>query len=206
MAAGQLTGRLQKAVIIGDSHVYWLNRFLDSAGPSWVWPGVSADFAVDGHGFKVEYVGRRGATVRSLQSEEHWERFALLRPQLVLLHAGSNDVSSGGSPQQIAWELLDFATDLVASGVGHVVIGQLIRRKNWRDLTAIEGAARTVMVNEVIRAECQQCHQVSFWKHKGFLNSQEPIFRSDGVHFNDLGSYKLFRSYRGAILRAAKWL
>ena len=47
MAAGQLTGRLQKAVIVGDSHVYWLNRFLESAGPSWVWPGVSADFAVD---------------------------------------------------------------------------------------------------------------------------------------------------------------
>ena len=87
MAAGQLTGRLQKAVIVGDSHVYWLNRFLESAGPSWVRPGVSADFAVDGHGFEVEYVGRRGATVRSLRSEEHWERFALLRPQLVLLHA-----------------------------------------------------------------------------------------------------------------------
>ena len=108
-------GRPQKAVIIGDSHVYWLNRFLDSAGPSWVWPGVSADFAVDDHGFEVEYVGHRGATVRSLRSKEHWEHFALLRTQLVLLHAG------------IAWELLDFATDLVASGVGHVVIGQLIR-------------------------------------------------------------------------------
>jgi hypothetical protein len=95
---------------------------LESAGPSWVWPGVSADFAVEGYGFEVEYVGRRGATVCSLRSEEHWERFALLLAQLVLLHTGSNDVSSGGSPHQIAWELLDFATDLVASGVGHVVI------------------------------------------------------------------------------------
>ena len=48
------------------------------------------------------------------------------------------------------------------------------------------------MVNEVNRVEYQQCHQVSYWKHKGVMNSQEPIFRSDGVHFNDLGSYKLF--------------
>ena len=62
------------------------------------------------------------------------------------------------------------------------------------------------MVNEVIRAECKQSHHVSFWKHKGFMNSQELIFHTDGVHFNDLGSYKLFRSYRGAVLRAAKWL
>ena len=77
MAPGQLTGRLQKAVIVGDRHVYWLNWFLESAGPSWVWPRVSADFAVDGYGFEVEYVGRRGATVCSLRSEEHWERFAL---------------------------------------------------------------------------------------------------------------------------------
>ena len=83
---------------------------------------------------------------------------------LVLLHAESNDVSTGGSLHQIAWELLDFATDLVASGVGHVVIGQFIRLKNWRDLSAVEGVARNVMVNEVIRAECQQCHQVSFGK------------------------------------------
>ena len=57
------------------------------------------------------------------------------------------------------------------------------------------------MVNEVNRVEYQQCHQVSYWKHKGVMNSQEPIFRSDGVHFNDLGSYKLFRSYRGSILQ-----
>ena len=93
---GGSAGQLQKAVIVGDGHVYWLNRLLESAGPSWAWPGVSADFAVDGHGFQVEYVDRLGATVRSLRSEEHWERFALLRPHLVLLHAGSNDVSSGG--------------------------------------------------------------------------------------------------------------
>ena len=33
-----------------------------------------------------------------------------------------------------------------------------------------------------------------FFGNKGFMNSQEPIFRTDGVHFNDLGSYKLFRS------------
>ena len=39
-----------------------------------------------------------------------------------------------------------------------------------RDLSAVEGAARTVTVNEVIRAECKQCHQVSFWEHKGFMN------------------------------------
>ena len=80
---------------------------------------------------------------------------------------------------------------------------RLIPCKNWRDVSTVEGAACNVMVNEVIRAEC---HQVSFWKHKGLMNSQEPIFRTDGVHFNDLGSYKLFRSYRGAILRVAKWL
>ena len=78
--------------------MYWLNCFLESSGPSWIWPGVSADFAVDSHGFEREYVGRRGATVRSLRSEQHWVRFALLRLQLVLLHAELNDVSSGGVP------------------------------------------------------------------------------------------------------------
>ena len=31
------------------------------------------------------------------------------------------------------------------------------------------------------------------------MNSHEPIFHNDEVHFIDLGNYKLFRSYRAAI-------
>lgn len=207
MATDRFTGG-NRAVIVGDSHVFWLARFLESAGPSWAWPGVSADFAVDGHGFNVKYVGRRGATVQSLRSDEHWERFACLDPQVVLLHVGGNDIDTSGGlcPQQIAWDLLEFATELVAFGVSHVVIGQLIRREGWRHLSPAEGAARAASVNEIVKAECEQCHQVSFWKHKGFMNPQDRVFREDGVHLNDLGNYKLFRSYRGAILRAAKWL
>ena len=74
--------------------------------------------------------------IRSLRPEELWERFTLLRPQLLLLHAGSND--------QIPWELLDFATDLVASEVGHDWLSASLSGMKIGERSAVEGAARTV--------------------------------------------------------------
>ena len=48
-------------------------------------------------------------------------------------------------------------------------------------------------VNDFVKAACEGCQQVSFWKHKGFWNPQSTVFRDDGVHFNDLGNYKLYK-------------
>ncbi|CAH3170365.1 unnamed protein product, partial [Porites lobata] len=42
-----------------------------------------------------------------------------------------------------------------------------------------------------------------YWKHRGFWNSRENIYLPDGVHLNDLGNLKLFRSIRGAVIKAA---
>ena len=77
-------GRDTRALIMGHSHVFWLRRFIESAGPSW--PGVSSNFAVDGHGCRVHYIGVCGARLPYLRTDEQWERTSILRPQLVVLH------------------------------------------------------------------------------------------------------------------------
>ena len=41
-------------------------------------------------------------------------------------------------------------------------------------------------------------------KHIGLFNPSTPVLLEDGVHLNAAGQYALYRSYRGAILRAAK--
>ena len=61
-------------------------------------------------------------------------------------------------------------------------------------------------VNDFVKAACEGCEQVSFWKHNGFWNPQSTVFRDDGVHLNDLGNYKLYCSIRGGILRAVSLL
>ena len=41
-----------------------------------------------------------------------------------------------------------------------------------------------------------------YWKHREFWNSWENIYLPGGVHLNDLGNLKLFRSIRGAVIKA----
>jgi len=41
-----------------------------------------------------------------------------------------------------------------------------------------------------------------YWRYRDFWNSQENIYLPDAVHLNDLGNLKLFRSIRGAVIKA----
>ena len=190
-----------RALIMGYSHIFWLQRFIESA-----WPRVSLNFAVEGHGCCVHYIGVCGARLPSLRTDEQWERIYILRPQLVVLHVGGNDLDSlaSPSPQQVGAQLVEFANELVVVGVSHVVICQLIWCDSWRHFSTEVGAALVACVNDFVKAACEGCKQVSFWKHKGFWNSQSVVFRDD--HINDLGNYKLYRSIRGIILRAVSLL
>ena len=44
------------------------------------------------------------------------------------------------------------------------------------------------------------------WFHKGLTNPVRTVLLPDGVHLNTLGQYLLYRSYRGAILKALSLL
>ena len=63
-----------QALIMGYSHVWWLARFIKSALPSL--PGVSSNFAVNGHGLNVEYIGIRRARLPLLHTDDQWERIS----------------------------------------------------------------------------------------------------------------------------------
>ena len=92
-----------------------------------------------------------------------------------------------------------YAQALVTLGVKRVVVGQIVRRQSWRHISYEEGTTRVTEVNEFLTAVCDDPH-ASFWRHQGFWNVQRQIFRPDGVHFNDLGNHKLFRSVKGGSL------
>lgn len=48
--------------------------------------------------------------------------------------------------------------------------------------------------------------QVFCWTHSSFSNPSKPFYLADGVHLNQVGQYLLYRSYRGAILKALAML
>ena len=190
-----------KVLILGDSHITWLDRFVRATRP-----GRTDGFAVDGHNCVVRCVGRPGATLLHLRSCAVRRRVDAEAAHVVILHVGGNDLDSLPShqPQAIGMSVFMFAKQLVGQGVRHVVISQVVRRARWRHSTVEDGTRRVDAMNEFLDAACSGPEPISFWRHKGLWNVQRTVFRLDGVHMNDLGNYRLYRSMRGAIFTAMK--
>ena len=55
-------------------------------------------------------------------------------------------------------------------------------------------------LSKYLRVVLESIPYACYWKHRGFWNSKSRFLHCDGVHLNNLGHFKLYRSLRGAIL------
>ena len=193
-------------LVLGDSHVYWLERFVASA---------EVDFAPgsfrEGRDCRIAFKGYRGGTVTTMEKNRGLDRLLEAElPAVVVLSVAGNAIDTAASmgtltTLEVGMQLYNFAQVLVQRGVQQVVVCQVVRRKSWRHLTQDVATARVSEINEFLRAACDDEH-LSFWRHKGFWNSQKEIFRRDGVHFNARGNFKLWKSIQGSCFGAMKRL
>ena len=190
------------ALVLGDSHVSWLERFVSSSGIRF---GTGS--SVVGTDCHFKFAGYRGGIVSSVRDDADVLRLLdLHRPAIVVLCLSGNDVyGSRESVLTVGMRLYAYAQSLVARGISHVVVCQVVRRQCVRRYSWEEGTQRVLEINEFLKAVCDT-ESLSFWYHRGFWQSQRNIFRGDGVHFNDLGNYKLWRSVKGAVFVALKRL
>lgn len=188
------------ALVLGDSHVFWLERFVASSAIRF---GTGS--AVEGTDCRFRFAGFRGGNVASVSDDRAVAQLLELElPRIVIISLGGNDVYSGREHVlKVGMRLFELAQALVAKGVSQVVVCQVVRRQSVRPISLDEGAKRVLEINEFLGAVCDTEH-LSFWRHRGFWQSQRNIFRGDGVHFNDLGNYKLWRSVKGAVFVALK--
>ena len=105
------------------------------------------------------------------------------------------------SPHLVASGLCLLATELLAIGVQQVGVCQIEHRGKWRHCSVEEGTARADSVNVKLDAECQGSVSQFYWHHKSLWTSPVQVFRSDQVHYNDVGNLQLYRSIRGGSLR-----
>ena len=59
--------------------------------------------------------------------------------------------------------------------------------------------------NHYLSVVLETIRNVFSWYHKGFTNPGQALI-ADGVHVNTAGQYRLYCSYRGAILKALSML
>ena len=188
-----------RTLVLGDSHVFWLERFHKEQ--RLVIPNLC--MRAEDH---VGMLGIRGGTVPSLKSAMTVKFIKTFAPELVILHVGGNDLDSKSRPppQLVGMRIFECAKQIISLGVSRVVVCQIVRREKWRQFSYEAGTMAVTDANEFMQAACGGHATISFWKHKGLWSSERAAFRLDGVHFNNLGNYKLLRSIRGAIITASK--
>ena len=182
-----------KVLLVGHSHVVWLEHYLRGAPQNF---GLSE--------VEISYLGVRGGRVATFKNK--LDEVARLAPDIIIMHLGGNDLESDRPPQQVGMELYELAKDYKKLGVKHVTVCKIIRRAQWRHLSVNEGNARVIIINEFLSAVCDGYREIYSWRHRGLWQPDNGIFREDGVHLNDLGNYKLYKCMRGAVIRAFRSL
>ena len=125
------------------------------------------------------------------------------KPDILILELGTNDLSC--SPPEVVGsrihDLACFMRDEVR--VSLVGVCQVVDRN-------IPGSSNPDMA---FRAKADKLRQflsvvladekgIFVWQHREFFESRRQLLCSDGVHCNPAGQYCLYRSYRGAIIKA----
>ena len=186
-----------KVLILGHSFVRRFKRDLNHCFD----PRARRDFNLTGTA-SVCLHGVGGRTVDKLQ------RFDLnfvkeTCPEIIILEIGTNDLSYekpeivGSSIDDLVLFILSEIASVRVVGVCHV-----IPRGINSSLDAKGFFRKAKILNQYVRVVLSQYSNVFCWEHKQFNSIFKDLYLSDGCHLNKLGQYFLYRSYRGAIMRA----
>lgn len=193
-----------RVALIGSSYLRQLGDDIQN--------GVSEEFLAD---FGLEQIDSTFICGGGWLLEDilHYENeIKAFKPQIIFLQIGGNDLSRYGmKPETVADQLLQLASYLRSiSGAHAVLVGHITRRVLGKYLSSYaeqsEFELARYKANQFLKMVAPDHAGVKFWKHRGMEDSQYDILSSDGVHFNDLGQSRFYRSVRGAILYALNHL
>ena len=186
-------------VIVGHSFVRRLGDYLRRTYGQYFNMGLDFDRAF------VTFLHQGGLTAAGAR-RNFVDHIISLGPDIVYIELGSNDLCHPRlSPQDVGDCLQDLANDLIQRGVHFVMLGQVVMRAD----RAIPRATRSY--NTKVRHFNAYMTDLfapgtplpaRFWRHRGMTYAGRSILGPDGVHLNQLGHYRLFRSIRGALLFA----
>ncbi|XP_064616147.1 uncharacterized protein LOC135480280 [Liolophura sinensis] len=188
-------GPTLRILLTGSSHIHRL----ESSILQGCFPCSRLDF---GTGQDVHFLGIGGAKVATLRNSSHLE--SLLeetRPDVVIVHIGSNDADSTKTSSDICAEILGFVRILKTKfQVFKVYFSQLFRRQATRRISVADYNKKILEINRRLRKE----KTVTFWKHKKMMEPVKNILLKEGVHLNMCGQVLFYRSFMKAIYAAVR--
>lgn len=120
------------------------------------------------------------------------------RPDIVIIELGTNDLAQNIAPEVIGSQLEELVQRL-KQDLSVLVVGvcKIITRRDRNDLE--ESVYKLNKYIDIVINDIPNCFT---WAHRKLLEPTGNVYLRDGVHLNKDGQYRLYRSYRGAVLNA----
>ena len=186
-----------RTLVVGDSHIRRFADYLD-APPNPHQHLVNLGFGIDA---EVSLIGHGGRTAKTIGTLDFGKVQALL-PHVIILMVGGNDLCDpNSSPLTVATNIFDLAVTLEHSDLCEYVIVTSIPTRLKYPALSPSFPSRVSQCNHFLRHLLEPERRLQYWKHYGLANPVTPSFLRDGIHLNDTGMLKLYRSMRGAVLK-----
>ena len=186
-------------LIWGHSFVKRLRRDLRSHFD----PRVDSYFKLKGTSSVHSHgVGRR--TVAKLRSFD-LHVAEQIASDVVILEIGTNDLV-GTSPEVVGSAIESLVCLLLEDYKVRVVCVCHVIPRGQSYVEAASFAGRVEILQQYLEVVLFPIPIVFCWLHKAFSHPWKDFYLQDGVHVNPADQYHLYRSYRGAILWALRFL
>lgn len=183
--------RQMSVLLLGSSHVRHFDTYIRSHDKT----NLTLDFSQT----HIMCLGKSGLCAlhneRDKKLSGQMSHVETLVPDVLILHVGSNDMSTDQKAVTVIVNEIFIQAHLALSlGVKHVVISQQFKRDegdNFND--------RVVQYNILCSFKCAQDPHMTFWHHNGLWqpeNGVKSVLKADGVHLNEAGNEKFFKSMK----------
>lgn len=185
-----------RVLILGSSHVHHLNNAMYNPRKHRIQPSFNL-YDVD-----VRFWGIPGMRARDLN--RHSWVVTTFQPHVVYLQIGGNDLDDGIGPEVVGDMVVSFAEWMIKSaGVVSVVVGEFFPRLITRNVEVTSYNVRVSTVNDYVETCLESCPSCMLWRHKRMFPPVDILLKTrDGVHLNDVGNERWFKSIRGALIWA----
>ena len=154
---------------------------------------------------QVSIKGIGGATIQDyidMLTSERVDIIDVVRPELVIIQLGTKELSwHDVRPDFLGENMRTLVNELLDRRVKRVVICRTLKRGTVGiPPTMPHFNGRVTVFNNWIRDNLALHPRVDIWNHRGFWKEIEKHVDGKGVHMNEYGQLKLYRSYKGCIL------
>lgn len=180
-----------KVLLVGHSFVKRAERDIKSN------PAMDLNFRFKPEEVEVRIHGVGGRTARKIKEQDLHviQRFS---PEIVILEIGTNELAKKSSPL-VAEDIKALVKTILAQGsVKLVSVNQVIFRQGDQSFNQ-----RVEALNYQLTLPGELPSGAFFWKHVGLWFTAGHLL-PDGVHLNPLGTKRIYRSWRGAMVKALK--